>query len=151
MTFLRPHLYAYLSICLPRCCLFLRSFTTSRKEILIMSTWPSSFSSSLRRMIPSTVPSMRWWVACPTALNQSSFFVCHFSVFLLFQILKNISWYTERSLTEISLGSLLILVVIRTIQFNMTRTRVSWAHPRTLCALTNIMCNQKPIRCSRTY
>uniref|UniRef100_A0A673FYF3 Dymeclin n=1 Tax=Sinocyclocheilus rhinocerous TaxID=307959 RepID=A0A673FYF3_9TELE len=39
-------------------------------------------------------------------------------------MLKNISWYTERVLTEISLGSLLILVVIRTIQFNMTRTRV---------------------------
>lgn len=42
------------------------------------------------------------------------------------QILKNITWYSERSLTEISLGSLLILVVIRTIQFNMTRTRVGW-------------------------
>uniref|UniRef100_A0A674NEB1 Dymeclin n=1 Tax=Takifugu rubripes TaxID=31033 RepID=A0A674NEB1_TAKRU len=39
-------------------------------------------------------------------------------------VLKNITWYSERSLTEISLGSLLILVVIRTIQFNMTRTRV---------------------------
>uniref|UniRef100_A0A665UD13 Dymeclin n=1 Tax=Echeneis naucrates TaxID=173247 RepID=A0A665UD13_ECHNA len=39
-------------------------------------------------------------------------------------VLKNVTWYTERSLTEISLGSLLILVVIRTIQFNMTRTRV---------------------------
>uniref|UniRef100_A0AAZ3QZV4 Dymeclin n=1 Tax=Oncorhynchus tshawytscha TaxID=74940 RepID=A0AAZ3QZV4_ONCTS len=31
-------------------------------------------------------------------------------------VLKNITWYSERSLTEISLGSLLILVVIRTIQ-----------------------------------
>ncbi|RLV93592.1 hypothetical protein DV515_00013415 [Chloebia gouldiae] len=38
-------------------------------------------------------------------------------------ILKNITWYAERVLTEISLGSLLILVVIRTIQYNMTRTR----------------------------
>lgn len=44
------------------------------------------------------------------------------------QTLKNISWYTERALTEISLGSLLILVVIRTIQFNMTRTRVRLLH-----------------------
>lgn len=47
-----------------------------------------------------------------------------FVILSLSQVLKNISWYTERSLTEISLGSLLILVVIRTIQFNMTRTRV---------------------------
>jgi hypothetical protein len=39
--------------------------------------------------------------------------------------IKKFAWYTERSLTEISLGGLLILVVIRTIQFNMTRMRVS--------------------------
>lgn len=58
-------------------------------------------------------------------------FLCSYSdlgakelLFLLFQILKNITWYAERVLTEISLGSLLILVVIRTIQYNMTRTRV---------------------------
>lgn len=38
--------------------------------------------------------------------------------------IKKLSWYTERSLSEISLGGLLILVVIRTIQFNMTRMRV---------------------------
>lgn len=47
-----------------------------------------------------------------------------FFYFFLLQILKNITWYAERVLTEISLGSLLILVVIRTIQYNMTRTRV---------------------------
>lgn len=47
-----------------------------------------------------------------------------FYFFFLLQILKNITWYAERVLTEISLGSLLILVVIRTIQYNMTRTRV---------------------------
>ena len=34
------------------------------------------------------------------------------------------AWFKERSLTEITLGGLLILVVIRTIQFNMTRMRV---------------------------
>ncbi|XP_078710916.1 dymeclin isoform X3 [Lampetra fluviatilis] len=38
-------------------------------------------------------------------------------------MLRNVPWYTERALSEISLGSLLILVVIRTIQYNMTRTR----------------------------
>lgn len=38
--------------------------------------------------------------------------------------LKNIDWYTERSLVDISLGGLLILVVIRTIQYNMLKMRV---------------------------
>ncbi|XP_056680386.1 dymeclin isoform X1 [Monodelphis domestica] len=53
-------------------------------------------------------------------------------------ILKNITWYSERVLTEISLGSLLILVVIRTIQYNMTRTRDKYLHTNCLAALANM-------------
>ncbi|XP_048787551.1 dymeclin isoform X1 [Lagopus muta] len=53
-------------------------------------------------------------------------------------ILKNITWYAERVLTEISLGSLLILVVIRTIQYNMTRTRDKYLHNNCLAALANM-------------
>ncbi|XP_040840923.1 dymeclin isoform X3 [Ochotona curzoniae] len=53
-------------------------------------------------------------------------------------ILKNITWYSERALTEISLGSLLILVVIRTIQYNMTRTRDKYLHTNCLAALANM-------------
>ncbi|CAB1352057.1 unnamed protein product, partial [Coregonus sp. 'balchen'] len=53
-------------------------------------------------------------------------------------VLKNITWYSERQLTEISLGSLLILVVIRTIQFNMTRTRDKYLHTNCLAALANM-------------
>ncbi|KFP30668.1 Dymeclin, partial [Colius striatus] len=53
-------------------------------------------------------------------------------------MLKNITWYAERVLTEISLGSLLILVVIRTIQYNMTRTRDKYLHTNCLAALANM-------------
>lgn len=53
-------------------------------------------------------------------------------------ILKNITWYAERVLTEISLGSLLILVVIRTVQYNMTRTRDKYLHTNCLAALANM-------------
>ena len=35
-----------------------------------------------------------------------------------------VDWYTERALQEISLGGLLILVVIRTIQYNLLKMRV---------------------------
>ncbi|XP_034048148.1 dymeclin isoform X1 [Thalassophryne amazonica] len=63
-------------------------------------------------------------------------------------ILKNISWYSERSLTEISLGSLLILVVIRTIQFNMTRTRDKYLHTNCLAALANMSAQ---FRCLHQY
>ena len=46
--------------------------------------------------------------------------------------------YTERSLNEISLGGLLIAVVLRTIQFNMTRMRDKYLHTNCLAALANM-------------
>lgn len=52
--------------------------------------------------------------------------------------LKNILWYTERSLSSMSLGGLLILVVIRTIQYNMTRMRDKYLHTNCLAALANM-------------
>lgn len=53
-------------------------------------------------------------------------------------MLKNISWYTERSIAEISLGGLLILVVIRTIQYNMLKMRDKYLHTNCLAALANM-------------
>lgn len=52
--------------------------------------------------------------------------------------LKNVSWFKERPLTEITLGGLLILVVIRTIQFNMQRMRDKYLHTNCLAALANM-------------
>ncbi|KAJ8925444.1 hypothetical protein NQ315_009277 [Exocentrus adspersus] len=52
--------------------------------------------------------------------------------------LKNITWYTERTLTEISLGGLLILVVIRTVQYNMLKMRDKYLHTNCLAALANM-------------
>lgn len=156
-----------------RCYPSSRSFTMWKKEILIMSTWPSSFSSSLQKTMPSIAPSTRWWVdtqfnthcshwhskpsiTC-NCWDYSKLFLVQ-APFLSFshsQVLKNVSWYTERSLTEISLGSLLILVVIRTIQFNMTRTRVSCTYTQTysltLCICKNNVYIQKSICCRHIY
>ena len=53
-------------------------------------------------------------------------------------MLKNIHWYTERSISEISLGGLLILVVIRTIQYNMMKMRDKYLHTNCLAALANM-------------
>ncbi len=45
-----------------------------------------------------------------------------------------VEWYTERSLgQDVSLGGLLILVVIRTIQYNMLKMRVSRENLRSQC------------------
>ncbi|XP_012945055.1 dymeclin [Aplysia californica] len=51
---------------------------------------------------------------------------------------KNVLWFKERQLSEISLGGLLILVVIRTIQYNMTRMRDKYLHTNCLAALANM-------------
>ncbi|XP_002731175.1 dymeclin-like [Saccoglossus kowalevskii] len=53
-------------------------------------------------------------------------------------IVRNITWYTERSITEITLGGLIVLVVIRTIQYNMTRMRDKYLHTNCLAALANM-------------
>lgn len=57
---------------------------------------------------------------------------------LKLQVLRNIHWYTERSISEISLGGLLILVVIRTIQYNMLKMRDKYLHTNCLAALANM-------------
>ncbi|XP_066583093.1 dymeclin [Prorops nasuta] len=53
-------------------------------------------------------------------------------------MLKGMTWYTERSISEISLGGLLILVVIRTIQYNMFKMRDKYLHTNCLAALANM-------------
>lgn len=62
----------------------------------------------------------------------------NFHIFLHAKMLRNIHWYTERSISEISLGGLLILVVIRTIQYNMLRMRDKYLHTNCLAALANM-------------
>jgi dymeclin len=67
-------------------------------------------------------------------------------------LIKKLAWYTERSLSEISIGGLLILVIIRTIQFNMTRMRDKYLHTNCLAALANMSAkfeNLHPYVCQR--
>lgn len=52
--------------------------------------------------------------------------------------LKAITWYTERSISEVSLGGLLVLVVIRTVQYNMLKMRDKYLHTNCLAALANM-------------
>ncbi|XP_017771961.1 PREDICTED: dymeclin [Nicrophorus vespilloides] len=52
--------------------------------------------------------------------------------------LKTVTWYTERILSEVSLGGLLILVVIRTIQYNMLKMKDKYLHTNCLAALANM-------------
>nr|XP_023020039.1 dymeclin [Leptinotarsa decemlineata] len=52
--------------------------------------------------------------------------------------LKTVDWYTERALTEISLGGLLILVILRTVQYNMLKMRDKYLHTNCLAALANM-------------
>ncbi|ESO98060.1 hypothetical protein LOTGIDRAFT_239130 [Lottia gigantea] len=52
--------------------------------------------------------------------------------------IKNVLWFKERPLTEVTLGGLLILVLIRTIQFNLSRMRDKYLHTNCLAALANM-------------
>ena len=48
------------------------------------------------------------------------------------------AWYTERTVSQLSLGGMLILVVIRTIQYNMLKMRDKYLHTNCLAALANM-------------
>ena len=52
------------------------------------------------------------------------------------QLVKSAPWFTERSVTDISVGGLIVLVLVRAVQFNMNNTRVSMDAERTVgCSL----------------
>ncbi|CAG7726196.1 unnamed protein product [Allacma fusca] len=53
-------------------------------------------------------------------------------------VLRNVTWYTERSVNDITLGGLIILVVIRTIQYNILKMRDKYLHTNCLAALANM-------------
>ncbi|XP_068711607.1 dymeclin-like [Montipora capricornis] len=52
--------------------------------------------------------------------------------------IPSIPWYTERVITNITLGGLLVLVVLRTIQYNMTKMRDKYLHTNCLATLANM-------------
>jgi len=55
--------------------------------------------------------------------------------------LKKPIWYNERTISEVSLGDLLISIVLRAVQYNMARMRDKYLHTNCLAALAN-MSNQ---------
>jgi len=56
---------------------------------------------------------------------------------------SDVSWYKDKNLTGISLGSLLVLIVLRTIQFNMAKLRDKYLHTNCLASLANMSSNFK--------
>jgi hypothetical protein len=50
-------------------------------------------------------------------------------------------WYVERQLFRVTLGDLLILVLIRTIQHNIATVRDKYLHTNCLAALANMSAN----------
>ncbi|KAF9407064.1 hypothetical protein HW555_012790 [Spodoptera exigua] len=55
-------------------------------------------------------------------------------------MLKNLTWYTERAISEISLGGLMVLVVLRALHYNMVRVRDKYLHTNCLAAIANMSC-----------
>ncbi|KAI5733517.1 hypothetical protein M8J76_012852 [Diaphorina citri] len=67
-------------------------------------------------------------------------------------VLKSVPWYTERLMTEISLGGLMILVTTRTVQYNILKMRDKYLHTNCLAALANMssqFTNLHPYVCQR--
>ncbi|XP_053621299.1 dymeclin [Plodia interpunctella] len=55
-------------------------------------------------------------------------------------MIKNPMWYTERAISEISVGGLMVLVLVRALQHNMARVRDKYLHTNCLAAIANMSC-----------
>ena len=67
-------------------------------------------------------------------------------------ILKNVFWYKDKNLMDISLGGLIVLVFLRTIQFNISRTIDKFLHTNLLATLANMSSHFKrlnPVVCEK--
>lgn len=62
----------------------------------------------------------------------------HFSSYIHDLILPNVPWYKERVLSNVSVGGVLILVILKTIQTNMTKMRDKYLHTNCLATLANM-------------
>lgn len=54
------------------------------------------------------------------------------------QILPNVPWYEERRLHQISLGSLTVVVLIRTMKYNLSKMQDVYLHTNCLATLANM-------------
>ncbi|XP_076903060.1 uncharacterized protein LOC143558012 isoform X2 [Bidens hawaiensis] len=53
-------------------------------------------------------------------------------------ILPSVPWYQERLLNQTSLGSLMVIILIRTVKYNMSKMRDVYLHTNCLAALANM-------------
>ncbi|KAK2721308.1 dymeclin-like [Artemia franciscana] len=61
-----------------------------------------------------------------------------FNIAVHSRILKSVPWFTERNLTDISLGGLMIIIILRTVQYNILKTRDRYLHSNCLATLANM-------------
>lgn len=54
------------------------------------------------------------------------------------QMLPNVPWYQERRLHQTSLGSLMIIILVRTVKYNLSKLRDIYLHTNCLAALANM-------------
>jgi len=59
--------------------------------------------------------------------------------------MHTVPWYTDRVLHDVSLGDVIILVLIRTIQFNISQMRDQYLHTNCLAALANMSSHFKKL------
>lgn len=53
-------------------------------------------------------------------------------------VLPNVPWYKERRLNQTSLGSLMVIILIRTVKYNLSKLRDIYLHTNCLATLANM-------------
>lgn len=88
--------------------------------ILLILSQDSSFNASIHKIVRITFI-CRLSILFPRCVL---FFLCYYFLVLFPQVLPSIPWYQEHLLHRTSLGSLMVIILIRTVKYNLSKLRV---------------------------
>lgn len=86
--------------------------------ILLILSQDSSFNASIHKMVRIT------YVGQLLILFQELYYFLSCVFKILLQILPSVPWYQEHLLHQTSLGSLMVIILIRTVKYNLSKLRV---------------------------
>nr|XP_034930839.1 dymeclin isoform X1 [Populus alba] len=102
--------------------------------ILLILSQDSSFNASIHKIVRITF-------ICQLSIlfpRCVLFFLCYYFLVLFPQVLPSIPWYQEHLLHRTSLGSLMVIILIRTVKYNLSKLRDLYLHTTCLATLANM-------------
>lgn len=95
--------------------------------IFLMLSQDSTFNASIHKLVKIFL-----------FVSSITYSAWQFELLFILQMLPNVPWYKERLLHQTSLGSLMVIILIRTVKYNLSKLRVRsgsfiWSFSFSIC------------------